>query len=153
MKQIKIIKGTYGFRPSPDIVEPKTSRDPAFSVDDAEADRLVTMGVATIAELHEDPDSVAAFTDPDDQEDLDDETEDTEDGEAEDDTEDDEPLVYNEDMKLDELKNVARSVGASEEELEPLRYKKDVIALIDQIIADAGDKTEGAPELDATDPV
>lgn len=157
MKQIKITKGTYGFRPSPGIVEPKTSRDPAFSVDDAEAARLVAMGVASVAGSDEDPDAVAAFVEPDDQDGQHDEdNDDHDDSYEDDDAEDAEPLVYNEDMKLDELKDVARSVGASEEELTPMRYKKDVIALIDQILEEASTGSEGdddGPDLGAADPV
>ncbi len=159
MKQIKIINGTYGFRPSPSVVELKNSRDPAFSVDDAEADRLVAMGVASFAGADTDPATVAEFTDPDDLEDpngADGDTEDPEGGDTEDPGADPVPLVYNEDMKLDELKDVARNVGATEDELDALRYKKDVIALIDQIIAEAGtgsEDPEGGPEVGAADPV
>lgn len=153
MKQIKIINGTYGFRPSPSVVELKSSRDPAFSVDDAEADRLVAMGVASFAGAGVDPATVADFTDPDDLVDPNGAGSDTEDHEDGGETA---PLVYNEDMKLDELKDVARSVGATEDELEALRYKKDVIALIDQIVAEAGtgsEDPEDAPEVGAADPV
>ena len=67
-------------------------------------------------------------------------------------------LVYNEDMKLDELKDVARSVGATEDELKSLRSKKDVIALIDEIVNEEGDADldadpEDAPDVGAADPV
>ena len=74
-------------------------------------------------------------------------------------TDDQEALVYNEDMKLDELKDVARSVGATEDELKSLRSKKDVIALINEIVegegeADTEDEDpEDAPDVSAADPV
>lgn len=163
MKQIIIINGTYGFRPQPGIVESKSPRDPAFSVDDAEADRLVAMGVASLAGADKDPEDIAAFINPDDQRDSDgvdgdDTSGDDTDGDdiGDDDTRDDaEPIVYNTDMKVDELKEVARKVGATEEDLAPLYYKKDVIGLIDKILAEIGgsEDHEGAPELGAADPV
>ena len=46
MKKIKIINGTYGFRPEPLVVECKTPADPPFYVEDQEAIRLVNLGVA-----------------------------------------------------------------------------------------------------------
>lgn len=46
MKKIKIVNGTYGYRPAPAVVEPKTPEDPAFLVEDQEAARLVALGVA-----------------------------------------------------------------------------------------------------------
>lgn len=49
MKLIKIINGTYGFRPQPYVVEAKTAADAPFEVDDKEAARLVGLGVAVIA--------------------------------------------------------------------------------------------------------
>ena len=49
MKLIKIINGTYGFRPQPHVVELKTADDAPFEVDDVEAARLVELGVAAIA--------------------------------------------------------------------------------------------------------
>ena len=49
MKLIKIINGTYGFRPQPHVVELKTADDAPFEVDDKEAARLVDLGVAAIA--------------------------------------------------------------------------------------------------------
>lgn len=47
MTLVKIINGVYGYRPekSPYVI-PVSSRDPAISVDDEEAARLVEIGVA-----------------------------------------------------------------------------------------------------------
>ena len=137
MKQIKIINGTYGFRPNPPAVEPKTPDDAPFFVEDAEADRLVAMKVAVIV------DGAAAPAEKDQQDPA---------------PVDQDALVYNEDMKFDELKEVARSVGATEDELKKLRSKKDAIALIDEIVNEEGDADldedpEDAPDLDAADPV
>ena len=50
MKQIKIINGTYGFRPQPHVVERKNADDAPFFVEDAEADRLVALKVAVIVD-------------------------------------------------------------------------------------------------------
>jgi len=139
MKQIKIINGTYGFRPNPPAVEPKTPDDGPFFVEDAEADRLVTLKVAVIVDGTAAPAADPAPQDP---------------APADQDT-----LVYNEDMKLDELKDVARSVGATEDELKSLRSKKDVIALINEIVAGEGEADtededpEDAPDVSAADPV
>lgn len=138
MKQIKIINGTYGFRPNPPAVEPKTPDDEPFFVEDAEADRLVALKVAVIVDG-----TAAPAADPTPQ----DPAPDNQDA-----------LVYNEDMKLDELKDVARSVGATEDELKSLRSKKDVIALIDEIVNEEGDADldadpEDAPDVGAADPV
>lgn len=139
MKQIKIINGTYGFRPEPHVVEPKTADDAPFLVEDAEAARLVSLGVAAIV------DEVAAVDPPA-----------GDPGSA---------LVYNEEMKLDELKDVAREVGATEDELKPLRSKKEVIALIDKILDGSDDEEDDedddppasgdpdAPQIGAADPV
>ena len=49
MKLIKIINGTYGFRPQPHVVERKNANDAPFEVNDEEAERLVRLGVAAIA--------------------------------------------------------------------------------------------------------
>ena len=139
MKQIKIINGTYGFRPQPHVVERKNADDAPFFVEDAEADRLVALKVAVIVDGAAAPAADPVQMDPE--------------------TDDQEALVYNEDMKLDELKDVARSVGATEDELKSLRSKKDVIALINEIVADEGEADtededpEDAPDVSAADPV
>ena len=139
MKQIKIINGTYGFRTEPHVVEPKTADDAPFLVEDAEAARLVALKVAAIVDGAAAPAADPAQQDPA--------------------SNDQDALVYNEDMKLDELKEVARSVGATEDELKGLRSKKDVIALIDEIVAEEGDAdltgedSEDAPDVGAADPV
>lgn len=139
MKKIRITNGTYGYRPNGGyVVEPKNAESAPFEVEDAEADRLVARGVAAIIEDTAAVDPPAG--DP---------------GNA---------LVYNEEMKLDDLKDVAREVGATEDELKPLRSKKEVIALIDKILDGSDDDDEDdedpagtgdpdAPKLGAADPV
>ena len=137
MKQIKIINGTYGFRPQPHVVEPKTADDEPFFVEDQEAERLVGLKVAVIVDGAAAPAADPVQMDPE--------------------SDDQDALVYNEDMKLDELKDVARSVGATDDELKSLRSKKEVIALIDEIVAEEGAADladpEDAPEVGAADPV
>ena len=143
MKKIRITNGTYGYRPNGGlVVEPKNSDSVPFEVEDAEAARLVSLGVAAIV------DEVAAMDPPA-----------GDPGSA---------LVYNEEMKLDELKDVAREVGATEDELKPLRSKKEVIALIDKILDGSDDEEDDeddedddppasgdpdAPQIGAADPV
>ncbi|MCF8017834.1 MAG: hypothetical protein K9L62_00415 [Vallitaleaceae bacterium] len=47
MKLIKIINGTYGYRPTGSKhIEPKQAGDPPFEVEDSKAERLVSLGVA-----------------------------------------------------------------------------------------------------------
>ena len=62
MKLIKIINGTYGHRPEPYTVEPKTAEDTPFEVSDSEAARLVELGIAAIV-FGEGSDSFAAAMD------------------------------------------------------------------------------------------
>lgn len=50
---VKIIKGTYGHRPDPDTarVIRKDNKSPAFELNDAEAKRIISLGVAQSCEL------------------------------------------------------------------------------------------------------
>ena len=47
---IKIIKGVYGYRNKNGIIEPKTTESTAFSLTDAQEERLVKIGVAAYAD-------------------------------------------------------------------------------------------------------
>jgi hypothetical protein len=60
MTLIKIINGVYGYRPekSPYVI-PVSSSDPAISVDDAEAEHLVNIGVAAYVGRENDAEAVA----------------------------------------------------------------------------------------------
>ena len=68
MKNIRVIKGIYGYRKEgSNITTPKGKTDPAFEVSDDEAKRLVELGVAVVVdEPSENTDSTgnagAAFT-------------------------------------------------------------------------------------------
>lgn len=57
---IEIICGTYGYRPNPN--EPrvirKDSHSPAFELDDAEARRLIRLGVAKVVATSQQPEKV-----------------------------------------------------------------------------------------------
>lgn len=57
---------------------------------------------------------------------------------------------YNEDMKLDELKEIAKAYGV---DASAIRKKADVIAAIEATKQEAGDDDEAPPQIDAADPV
>ena len=46
MIDVRVIKGTYGYRNANGVVKPKNAKSGIFSLDDAEAERLVALGVA-----------------------------------------------------------------------------------------------------------
>lgn len=48
MTRIRIIGTTYGYHNASGRIEPKTSKDAPFQVEDAEAERLVSLGYAEI---------------------------------------------------------------------------------------------------------
>lgn len=51
MSLIKIINGTFGYRPAGSrSIEPKQAGDPPFDVDEKQAQRLVALGVAALVE-------------------------------------------------------------------------------------------------------
>ena len=156
MKLIKIINGTYGFRPQPNVVELKDADDAPFEVDDKEAARLVELGVAAIA-FGEDSESLQeAMDDVVDQ--LEDQPappeEDPEDDEPE---EEDEPETDDEDpaTKLDpadlELLTVSQLSELAEElglHLQGRPKKSELIAAI----LKATEEDDELPDLGAADP-
>ena len=165
MKLIKIINGTYGFRPQPHVVELKTADDAPFEVDDKEAARLVELGVAAIA-FGEDSESLQEAMDevvdqlgdqptPPDDEPEDDEPEDPaadpdpDDGEPEDEVTE-EPAAKFDPEELEKLTNP--QLGELAEELGvhlPGRPKKsEFIAAIMK----AAEEDDELPDLGAVDP-
>lgn len=143
MAKIRIISGTYGFRASPGIVEPKTPEDEPFEVSEQEAMRLVDKGVA--AYVGAGPDIIKAEDivepEPEKAEELL--------SEAVEETPEDEPEEKSlEDMKFDELKAVALSLGL---DIKPLVSKK----LLREAIAarQAELPEEDVPELSAGDAI
>ncbi len=165
MKLIKIINGTYGFRPQPHVVELKTADDAPFEVNDKEAARLVELGVAAIA-FGEDSESLQEAMDevvdqlgdqptPPDDEPEDDEPEDPaadpdpDDGEPEDEVTE-EPAAKFDPEELEKLTNP--QLGELAEELGvhlPGRPKKsELIAAIMK----AAEEDDELPDLGAADP-
>lgn len=127
---IKIIRGAYGFKKGNTII-PKTVKDEPFSCDEAEEKRLVALGVAQYV------DGVEAVI-------------------AETEEETDEAL-YTDETSMAELKEIAKSQGATDEDLKPLRSKAQVRELIDKLVAEKSEDGEGgteeAPELNTDDGV
>jgi len=159
---IKIIKGTYGYRKGNRII-PKTPADDPFTATPEQEARLVRLGVAVYvdapAKAPATPATPAAPKAPEN---------------AKTGSKDvDELPAYNLDMKLDELKEIAKAYGVDASDA---RKKADVIAMIeaakakdpegetpegdDQGDEDPDDETpeayddgEEPPSLDAADPV
>lgn len=141
MTLIKIINGIYGYHINEAVVEPKTARDPAFLVDDKEAERLVELKVARIVG----PDLKVAPVQPEDV------TEDDETESGTDAFEKSDKADYNENMKLDDLKKVAIDAGASKNKVKKMRTKKEVIAAIEATQEKAAGNQEALPQVDAAD--
>lgn len=154
---IKIIKGTYGYRKGKRII-PKTPADDPFTATPEQEQRLVKLGVAVYVEAPaaapEAPKTPAAPKAPE------------ETGAGSKNV--DELPEYNIDMKLDELKEIAKAYGVNASDA---RKKADVIAMIEAAKAEnqdedlegndedpddetpEGDDGEAPPSLDAADPV
>ncbi|HQD31473.1 MAG TPA: transposase [Clostridiales bacterium] len=154
---IKIIKGTYGYRKGNRII-PKTPADDPFTATPEQEARLVRLGVAVYvdapAKAPATPATPAAPKAPEN---------------AKTGSKDvDELPAYNLDMKLDELKEIAKAYGVDASDA---RKKADVIAMIEAAkaetqeendqddedpeneIPEAYDDGEEPPSLDAADPV
>lgn len=108
---IKIIKGSYGMRCGASVQAVPAGSDP-IELSKAQEERLVRLGVAVY--VTEEDDVVEQS------------------GEGSDETQDDEIVdefpEYNEDMKLSELKEVAKAYGI---DASSMRSKKEVIEAID----------------------
>lgn len=165
MKLIKIINGTYGFRPQPYVVELKTADDQPFEVSDEEADRLIGLGVAALA-FGDDSESLQGAMDgmvgqledqpvpSEDPEDPDEypEDQDAEEPEGESD-ETDEPAPAAEKMDPEELKQLTNpELGELAKELGiEVKGRPTKADLIDAIMAAAAEDDE-LPDLGAADP-
>ena len=141
---IQIIQGTFGYYNGRKVV-PITNADGPQKFDPELEARLVKQKIAKYVDLPEHPESpdpagAAAPQDPDTG------AEDPDTSAA------DEAAEYSEDMKLDELKEVAARYGV---DASAMRKKADVIAAIEKSKAggDQGDGEEEPPQLDAADPV
>ena len=136
---IQIIKGTFGYYNGRKVI-PITEADGPQKFDDELEARLVKEGVAKyIGELGETAEQPAPGDDADEP--------------ASTNTAADEAAEYNEDMKLDELKEVAARYGV---DASAMRKKADVIAAIEATKAeqpDDGADDEEPPQIGAADPV
>lgn len=126
--KIQIINGVYGYRPNAYTVEKKTLEDPPFEVDDTEATRLISKGVAKAVVDHFEPSAVEQSAE-------------------EEPTETYELPEYNADMKLTELKEIAAAYGV---DASKARSKAEAIALIDAAIGVG--EGEDVPQLGAALP-
>ena len=130
---IKIINGVFGYNNGKSII-PKTSKDEPFSCDKATEERLVAMGVA-----------VYVGTGKAEQ--------------TENKGDDEEKSLYTDATNFAELKEIAKNLGATDEELKPLKSKAKVRELIDQLANEIaeGDEVveddEDAPNFDEVDGV
>ena len=141
---IQIVKGTFGYYNGRKVI-PITEADGPQKFDPELEARLVKEGVAKYVEDPESTDSagVPAPQDPDNP-----------DSAAAGDPEDPaDAAEYSEDMKLDELKEIAASYGV---DTSAMRKKADVIAAIEAAKAeqpDDGADDEEPPQIGAADPV
>lgn len=138
---IQIIKGTFGYYNGRKVI-PITEADGPQKFDDELEARLVKEGVAKyIGEPGETAEQPAPAPGDDADE------------PASTNTAADEAPEYNEDMKLDELKEVAARYGV---DASAMRKKADVIAAIEAAKAeqpDDGAGDEEPPQIGAADPV
>lgn len=145
---IQITKGTFGYYNGRKIV-PITSTDGPQQFDPELEERLVKEGVAKYVDGlqepadPENPDPAGAPV-PEDP---------TKDGqpEGEPETPEGDKPEYSEDMKLDELKEIAEAYGI---DASAMRKKADVIAAIEAAKADGtADDDEEPPQIGAADPI
>lgn len=111
---IKIIKGYYGYKQGNSII-PKSSKDAPFECDKAEEARLVKLGVAEYVKAEA---KVEADGDAPSEE------------------------LYTDKTSFDELKEIAKKLGATDEELKPIKSKAQAKELIDKL---ADEIAEGEP--------
>lgn len=134
---IQIIKGTFGYYNGRKVV-PITNADGPQKFDPELEARLVKDGVAKYVEGEPAPSAPAVEPEPETAPEADEKPDAPE---------------YSEDMKLDELKDVAAAYGV---DASAMRKKADIIAAIEAAKAAADDQTgddEEPPQLGAADPV
>lgn len=138
MKKIRIINGVYCCRISEGVTERKTPDDPAFEVADEEAERLVGLKVAEYEDQVEDLDTdTTPKSSPDKAADTNNSMRPETDS------------SYDDSMKFDELKKIAREYGISKARLHKMRSKREVISAIDAAVEKASSKNEEAPKIGA----
>ena len=136
---IQIIAGTFGYYNGRKVV-PITNADGPQKFDPELEARLVKQGVAKYVD--EQPVAPAPAAKPEQEPEAAPETDDAPTA----------PPEYDEDMKLDELKEVAAAYGV---DASAMRKKADVIAAIEAAKAEQNDGTddEEPPQIGAADPV
>lgn len=152
---IRIIAGTFGYYNGRKVI-PITAEDGPQKFDPELEAHLVKKGVAEYVDPdHEaedpestDPAGAPAPQDPDPAAGTDAGDPETPDGEDPEDPDD--AAEYSEDMKLDELKEIAASYGV---DASAMRKKADVIAAIEAAKQEAGTDDEEPPQIGAADPV
>jgi hypothetical protein len=116
---IKIIQGTYGHRVDTRIL-PKTKADGPFETTAEKEQRLVERGVAVYVKIQQEPPDTTKDSEP---------SKDPADNDTSSDCDDLGGLPeYNADMKLDELKEIAKAYGV---DASGARKKTDVIEMIE----------------------
>lgn len=118
---IKIICGTFGYRSGNSII-PKTPEDEPFSCDPKIENRLVKIGVAEFVSEIPEPNNTG---------------------------ENKPEAIYDENTKFEDLKEIAKTLGASDDELKKLKSKNDVKLLIDKLAdteKNASEKSEGSED-------
>ncbi len=178
MKIIKIINTVYGHRPAGSkYIQPKRAGDPPFEVEDGEAERLVSMGVAVYVDAEpvatpvsgdegqgtgEDvpkgengtggQENAEGAGDPDGSEDSGD-TE-VEDGEADglddEDSDSEEKPEYSLDMKFDDLRDLMKTCGLT---YKVGMTKVDIVKMLDEYYGNGAEDNEALPDFNAEGPV
>ena len=144
--RIKITSGIYGLNEG-GRVKPKTSYDEPFEVDDAEAERLIALGVAKkVASSVENP-SDGEDVLPEADLETDESEANSEDAEAEtpEEIEDSRPS-YSDKSDIQELRDIAKAYGVS---FSPNMGKAKLLKKLDEFF----DEQNGVPDLSAGDPV
>lgn len=151
MKTIRIISGAYGLEID-GFIKAKTKNDPPFAVDCKEADRLVALGIAEIAEKAADaPAKAGTDSKPDSLPDDDTGgTESEQDGDSGSNTDDElgeyaDIPEYNPDMNVNELRAIAKNVGIS---FKVGTTKEEMVEELDKYFEE-----NGGFSLDAEEPV
>lgn len=151
MKTIRIISGAYGLEID-GFIKAKTKNDLPFAVDCKEADRLIALGVAEIAEKTADAPVRAEVAPKPDNFPTDDTggAKSEQDGDSESDTDDElgeyaDIPEYNPDMNVNELRAIAKNVGIS---FKVGTTKEEMVEELDKYFGE-----NGGFSLDAEEPV
>ncbi|MBR5202380.1 MAG: hypothetical protein IKW45_03860 [Clostridia bacterium] len=116
----------------------KTPQDGPFSIANKDEEkRLVDKGIAVFVDVEEPQAPAQPTPSADAQNDGNGEVENAGDGEEK------EVALYDETTKFDKLKAIAKGLGATDEDLKPLKSRDQVKALIDELAAKADNAGDG----------